>query len=113
MRARRRPVSELRSRAPVFAALGDATRLSLVARLAGGEPASIGALTGGSRLTRQAVTKHLRVLEGAGLVRAERSGREVRFSLVPGPLDEAKGFLDEVSAQWDDALGRLKKFVEG
>jgi DNA-binding transcriptional ArsR family regulator len=103
----------LRTRASVFAALGDETRLSVLGRLAKGEPQSIARLTAGTRLTRQAVTKHLRVLEGAGVVRSVRVGRESRFTLEPRPLDEARAYLDVVSRQWDDALARLKAFVEG
>jgi DNA-binding transcriptional ArsR family regulator len=102
----------LRTRASVFAALGDETRLSVLGRLAGGEPQSIARLTAGTRLTRQAVTKHLRVLEGAGMVRSVRMGRENRFTLEPRPIDEARAYLDLVSRQWDDALARLKAFVE-
>ncbi|HEY4373620.1 MAG TPA: metalloregulator ArsR/SmtB family transcription factor [Burkholderiales bacterium] len=99
--------------APVFAALGDRTRLSLVGRLADGVPRSIAALTEDGAITRQAVTKHLRVLEGAGLVRAERSGRESLYALRPEPLEAARAYLAGVSRQWDDALGRLKAFVDG
>jgi DNA-binding transcriptional ArsR family regulator len=102
----------LRSRAAVFAALGDETRLSVLGRLAAGEPQSIARLTAGTRLTRQAVTKHLRVLEGAGVVRSVRVGRESRFTLEPKPIGEARAYLDLVSRQWDDALARLKAFVE-
>lgn len=101
-----------RVQAPVFAALGDETRLWLVARLAGGAPQSIAALTAGSQLTRQAITKHLQVLEGAGIVRSIRVGRESRFAFEPQPIDELKAYLDRVSAQWDQALSRLKSFVE-
>ena len=101
-----------RSHAPVFAALGDETRLRLVARLANGQPHSISRLAEGSRLTRQAITKHLRVLEGAGIVHACRAGRESRFQLDPRPIGEIKAYLDQVSAQWDQALARLKAFVE-
>jgi DNA-binding transcriptional ArsR family regulator len=97
----------------VFAALGDETRLSVLAKLSGGEPQSIARLTAGTRLTRQAVTKHLRVLEGAGVVRSVRQGRESLFELEPRPLDDARAYLDEVSRQWDDALARLKEHVEG
>ncbi len=100
------------SQAPIFAALGDRTRLALVAKLSTGEPHSISQLTTGSRMTRQAVTKHLRVLEGAGIVRCSRSGRETQFQLDPAPIMEAKVFLDLVSKQWDNALARLKAFVE-
>jgi DNA-binding transcriptional ArsR family regulator len=98
--------------APVFAALGDRTRLALVARLSDGEPRSIAALSADTRLTRQAVTKHLRVLEAVGLVASGRVGRESRFAFRPEPLAEARSYLAEVSAQWDGALARLKALVE-
>ena len=98
--------------APVFAALGDATRLALVSRLSDGRPRSIAQLSQGLDLTRQGVTKHLRVLEHAGIVASERVGRESRFAFTPAPIDEVRGYLDRVSRQWDDALGRLKAFVE-
>jgi DNA-binding transcriptional ArsR family regulator len=98
--------------APVFAALGDETRLSLVARLSDGRPRSISQLTGGSKLTRQAITRHLRVLENAGMVRGARKGRESLFVLKPGPIEEARNYLDRVAAEWDAALARLKSFVE-
>jgi DNA-binding transcriptional ArsR family regulator len=101
-----------RTHAPVFAALGDDTRLTLVKTLAGGEPFSISRLAAGSRLTRQAITKHLQVLERAGLVHSIRRGRENHFALDPAPLEQAKSYLDFVSAQWDQALLRLKTFVE-
>lgn len=98
--------------APIFAALGDRTRLSLVARLCQGESHSISQLTEGSKLTRQAVTKHLRVLQRAGIVRCVRSGRESLFQLKPEPLEEMKDYLALVSEQWDRSLARLKLFVE-
>jgi len=98
--------------APVFSALGDPTRLWLVGRLSDGEPQSISELTAGSSLTRQAITKHLAVLEGAGIVRNQRAGRESRFALDPQPIADARAYLDQVSAQWDAALARLKAFVE-
>jgi DNA-binding transcriptional ArsR family regulator len=98
--------------APIFAALGDETRLWLVARLSSGQPHSISRLTEGSLLTRQAVTKHLRVLESVGLVRSSRSGRESLYALDPQPLAEVRDYLDSVSRQWDGALARLKSFVE-
>jgi DNA-binding transcriptional ArsR family regulator len=100
------------ARAPVFAALGDETRLSLVAKLCGGRPHSISQLTQGTKLSRQAITKHLRVLENAGIVRSVRAGRESRFEFDPAPIGELKEYLDLVSEQWDQALSRLKSFVE-
>jgi DNA-binding transcriptional ArsR family regulator len=109
----RSSAAALRTRASVFAALGDTTRLSVLGRLAAGEPQSISRLTAGTRLTRQAVTKHLRVLEGAGVVRSVRVGRESRFTLEQKPIAEARDYLDLVSRQWDDALARLRAFVEG
>lgn len=97
---------------PVFAALADATRLELVTRLGDGQPRSIVQLTDGLSLTRQGVTKHLRVLEQAGIVRSSRVGRENLFSYVPEPINHARSYLDTVSEQWDAALSRLKSFVE-
>jgi DNA-binding transcriptional ArsR family regulator len=99
--------------APVFAALGDMTRLSLVAKLSGGQPRSIAQLTQDTRLTRQAITKHLRVLEKVKIVRSVRAGRESLFELDPEPIEELKKYLDLVSEQWDRSLARLKAFVEG
>lgn len=104
--------SAVRARAPVFAALGDETRLALLARLSDGRPYSIAQLSKGSRLTRQAITKHLRVLEGAGVVHSARSGRESRFELDLRPIADLREYLDLVSEQWDHALSRLKAFVE-
>src|SRR5258707_1134356 len=104
--------AKLRTRAPVFAALGDETRLVLVGKLCRGQPSSISELTDGSKLTRQAITKHLRVLESVGIVHSVRTGRESRFKFDPQPLDELRRYLDLVSEQWDQALFRLKPFVE-
>lgn len=101
-----------RAHVPVFAALGDETRLGLVARLCEHSPQSISQLTDGSKLTRQAISKHLAVLENAGLVESIRVGRECHYEFDPKPIKEMKSYLDEVSRQWDDALGRLKAFVE-
>jgi DNA-binding transcriptional ArsR family regulator len=98
--------------AALFAALGDQTRLALVARLVSGQPASIAELTAGSRITRQAVTKHLLVLQNAGIISSVRSGRENRFALNPRSLHAMQNYLDRVSHQWDQALARLKSFVE-
>lgn len=97
---------------PVFAALGDGTRLSLVRRLGDGRQHSIAELSTDAEMSRQAVTKHLRVLEGAGLVESSRVGRETRFTLVPAPIDSLREYLQTVSRQWDDALLRLRDFVE-
>jgi DNA-binding transcriptional ArsR family regulator len=98
--------------APTFAALGDPTRLSLLSRLSRGPARSISQLTHGSHLTRQAITKHLRVLERAKIVRCVRSGRHALFELDPHPVLELRDYLDRISAQWDEALSRLKSFVE-
>ena len=103
---------EIERRAVVFAALGDETRLSLVGKLSKGTPQSISELARGSPLTRQAITKHLRVLEGARLVGSVRVGRESLFELRPEPLKEIQSYLERVSEQWDHALARLKSFVE-
>lgn len=98
--------------AAIFAALGDETRLGLVAKLAGGEPQSIARLSAGSSISRQAITKHLRVLEEAGVVQSARAGRESLFELRPQVLDDVQDYLKRVSEQWDQALARLKAFVE-
>jgi DNA-binding transcriptional ArsR family regulator len=112
----RREMQGRRGRAPafaeLFATLGDATRLRLVMTLASGEPRSIAELTAGSKLTRQAITKHLRVLERVGMVRCQRAGRESRFAFDPRPMEEMRDYLKTVSGEWDAALGRLKDFVE-
>jgi len=101
-----------RHHAAVCAALGDETRLSLVTTLSRGEPRSIAQLTGGSRMTRQAITKHLRVLQSAGIVHSVRTGRESRFEFDPQPLNELHEYLGRVSARWDQVLSRLKILVE-
>ena len=98
--------------ADVFAALGDRTRLRIVSRLGDGGPSSISKLTEGAGMTRQAVTKHLRVLERAGLVRGTRQGRESLWQLEQQRLEQARRYLDIISQQWDSALARLKKHVE-
>jgi DNA-binding transcriptional ArsR family regulator len=97
---------------PVFSALGDETRLALVARLCAGGPQSIARLTAGSDVTRQAITKHLDVLAGAGLVRGVRRGRERIWELDTDRLDEARSYLEKISKRWDSALARLRKHVE-
>lgn len=96
----------------VFAALGDETRLAVLFKLTGGEPQSISRLTVGTKVSRQAVTKHLRVLQSAGVVRSVRTGREHLFVLEPKPFEDVRRYLEEVSKQWDGALARLKSFVE-
>jgi DNA-binding transcriptional ArsR family regulator len=101
-----------KTHALVFAALGDTTRLSLVAKLSGGKPRSISQLTELSKLTRQAITKHLRVLERAGIVHSVRSGRESLFKFDSEPIVDVTEYLAFVSEQWDQALSRLKSFVE-
>jgi DNA-binding transcriptional ArsR family regulator len=100
--------------APVFAALGDETRLRLVARLCTEGPLSIVELSAGAPVTRQAVTKHLRALADAGLVRGTQQGRrrQRRWQLEPRRLQEARRQLDQIAEQWDGALRRLKTFVE-
>jgi DNA-binding transcriptional ArsR family regulator len=105
-------VAKLHDYASLFAALGDETRLSLVMKLSGGQPRSISQLTERSKLTRQAVTKHLRVLESAGIVHSTYSGRENRFKLDTRPFKDIKDYLEFVSDQWDQALSRFKSFVE-
>lgn len=97
----------------MFAALGDETRLRLIMRLSRGEPLSIRELARGTKMTRQAVTKHLHVLAGAGLACSTRTGREQLWSLDQRRLEDARVFLDRVSRQWDDRLGSLRAMLEG
>lgn len=106
--------SDLRTTAPsaLFAALGDRTRLRIVIRLSRGEPLSITELASGTKMSRQAITKHLHVLAGAGVATASRLGREQRWSLDQRQLAQARLFLDRVAQQWDGALARLKAAVE-
>jgi DNA-binding transcriptional ArsR family regulator len=103
---------QVRDAAPLFAALGDETRLRLIMRLSSGGPGSITHLSAKSDVSRQAITKHLRVLADAGLVRSTRKGREQVWDLEPKRLADAHEHLDKISKQWDDALDRLRKFVE-
>lgn len=98
--------------AAVFAALGEEHRLRIVARLCHGGPASIARLTEGAGITRQAVTKHLQALQDAGLVRSGRTGRERIWELETRQLAQVQRYLDEISAQWDGTLQRLRAFVE-
>lgn len=106
------PSSAALDPAPIFAALGDRTRLALLNKLGDGQARSIAALSLDTDLTRQAITKHLHVLQDAGLVASLRVGRESRFAARRETLDEARAYLDRVSRQWDVTLGRLKAFVE-
>jgi DNA-binding transcriptional ArsR family regulator len=99
--------------AAVFSALGDRTRLSVVRRLAAVGALSATALSDGAAVSRQAIAKHLHVLEEAGLVTHEKQGREVLYALAPERLDDAKAYLDAVSESWDRAIERLRRLVEG
>jgi DNA-binding transcriptional ArsR family regulator len=96
----------------LFAALGDETRLRIVERLVAGGPLSIAQITTGEHVTRQAITKHLLVLESAGLVKGSRRGRERLWQLDAQQLEAARRYLDHVSKQWDEALERLREHVE-
>jgi len=102
----------LRSCASIFAALGDETRLRLVAVLCAGGTLSISQLTAGTDITRQAVTKHLQVLAGAGLVRDVKVGRERLWEFDPAKLEEGRRSLDAIAQQWDHALMKLKLTLE-
>jgi|KBSSwiStaDraftv2_1062776.scaffolds.fasta_scaffold762644_2 DNA-binding transcriptional ArsR family regulator len=104
--------SSLRSSAPIFAALGDETRLRIIALLCAGGAVSIAQLTSGTEITRQAVTKHLEVLAKAGLVRDLKVGRERLWEFEPTQIEEARHSLDLISRQWDHALNKLKIAVE-
>lgn len=104
--------AKLAESAPVFAALGDKTRLHMVARLSEGGRLSIARLTSGTKVSRQAVTKHLETLADAGLVRSQRSGRERLWELETARLARAGRYLEQISKQWDEALAKLRKLVE-
>jgi DNA-binding transcriptional ArsR family regulator len=104
--------SAVRDAAPLFAALGDETRLQLVMRLAAEGPASITSLSANAKVSRQAISKHLDVLSDAGLVRSTRRGRERVLDLAPDRLSDAHDYLDRISRMWDQAIDRLKVFVE-
>jgi len=98
--------------ASVFAALGDATRLQLIQRLTDAESLSIKELSHGLPLSRQGVTKHLKILERAGMLESQRQGREQRFTICPDPIRAAGDYLSHVSQQWEAALSRLQRFIE-
>lgn len=102
----------LRNAAPIFAALGDATRLHIVAVLCAGGAMSIAQVTSGTNITRQAIAKHLRVLADAGLVRDVKVGRERLWECERAQLEKARRSLQLIEQQWDDALMRLKVAVE-
>jgi DNA-binding transcriptional ArsR family regulator len=112
MQSRRWNSGALSGAAPIFAALGDSTRLQIVARLCGEGPLSIVRLTEGGKVSRQAVTKHLRALERAGLATSSRIGRERLWELRARRIAEARRYLDEISAGWDAAIDRLRAHVE-
>ncbi|MGA8100646.1 MAG: metalloregulator ArsR/SmtB family transcription factor [Candidatus Acidiferrales bacterium] len=112
MRSSSRAMAESSFSAPVFAALGDQTRLQLVARLCNDGPMSIARLTAGTHVTRQAITKHLRVMEQAGLLRSTRQGRASVWQLEARRLEEALRYVEMISKQWDAALSRLRRLVE-
>jgi DNA-binding transcriptional ArsR family regulator len=105
-------VAQVRDAAPLFAALGDETRLKLLVRLSTSGPESISRLSAKTPVSRQAVTKHLDVLSRAGLIRGSRRGRERIWEVEPKRLADARLYLDRISRQWDDALDRLRRFVE-
>src|SRR3569832_35495 len=96
----------------VFFALGDGTRLSVVRMLGAGGALSATALSEGAQVTRQAIVKHLQMLEGARLVTHEKRGREVLYALAPERLDDARVFLDAISQGWDRAIERRRRMVE-
>ena len=112
MRRSSKAMAEPKGSAPLFAALGHETRLRLVSRLCDDGPMSITKLTAGSKITRQAISKHLRVMEEACLVHSTRHGRESVWRLDQQRLEDARRYLDLISKQWDHALGRLREFVE-
>jgi DNA-binding transcriptional ArsR family regulator len=112
MRPKRSAAATLADAAPVFAALGDETRLRIVAQLSAQGPQSIVRLTESTDVSRQAITKHLYVLEEARLARSIRTGRESIWELRPERLEDVRRYLDDISVQWDTALDRLRAFVE-
>lgn len=103
---------QLAQAAVLFAALGDETRLALLQRLSQDGPASISSLAARFEITRQGVTKHLRVLEEAGLVNGQRQGRESVYEMRAEQLAEARRCLKQIARGWDDALLRLKAHIE-
>jgi DNA-binding transcriptional ArsR family regulator len=112
MRRTRTAAAKPADAVPVFAALGDRTRLRIVARLCGHGPQSIARLADGASVSRQAITKHLRALEVAGLARSSRTGRERIWELRTRRLSDARRYLDRISREWDEAIDRLRALVE-
>ncbi|HEX5045757.1 MAG TPA: metalloregulator ArsR/SmtB family transcription factor [Gammaproteobacteria bacterium] len=112
MATKRSAAANLADAAPVFAALGDPTRLRIVAQLSSQGPQSIVRLTETTDVSRQAITKHLYVLEEARLARSVRNGRESIWELQPERLADVQRYLDDISSQWDGALERLRALVE-
>ncbi len=98
--------------APIFAALADPTRRSLLVNLADHSPRTATQLAEEYPITRQGILKHLRILEAAALVAVDQQGREKRYTLTPAPLSELDRWIKDLSARWDDRLLRLKAFVE-
>jgi DNA-binding transcriptional ArsR family regulator len=111
-RSRSAAAARLHDSAPVFAALGDETRLQIVARLCAEGPLSITRLSEGAGVTRQAITKHLNALSAAGLAKNVKSGREQIWELETRRLEMARRSLDRIAGQWDIAINRLKALVE-
>lgn len=111
-RSRALAAAQVRDAAPLFAALGDETRIRLLQRLSSDGPASITQLSARHDLTRQGITKHLTVLSKAGLVRDARRGRERIWQLEERRLADAQDYLKRIARQWEDALGSLQRFVE-
>jgi DNA-binding transcriptional ArsR family regulator len=98
--------------AGIFAALGDPTRLKLIAVLCAGGAFSIAQLTANTDISRQGVTKHLQVLSDAGVVRDVRQGRERLWQLEPEQINEAKRTLEAIGREWEVALEKLKAYTE-
>jgi DNA-binding transcriptional ArsR family regulator len=111
-KAERHRTASVATPAAIFAALGDETRLRLIARMSDVGPLSIASLADGFDISRQAISKHLRVMSDAGLARCGRQGREAVWQLEPGGLAEARQYLQAISKDWDDKLRRLKALVE-
>jgi DNA-binding transcriptional ArsR family regulator len=112
MRRKDAPAMRLTQTAPVFAALGDPVRLAIVSRLSADGPLPTIRLKQGTRVTRQAVTKHLRVLEDVGLVRSDRVGRDRLWQVEAQQLAELRKYLEQISARWDMTLEWLRSYVE-